>query len=175
MATALRTVVLGTRTSCETKARFAALAAQQGLSESAMLGLLVERALLANGALEAADQIELDTQAERANDRVTLRLRPGDRALADAKAATRRMKTSSYLAMLVRAHVRSSAVMPPAELEELRCMAGHLAAMGRQLRATSMPVSSELLIDVGTAVESVREAVSGVVRRNLISWEAGNA
>jgi len=175
MASALQTVVLGTRTSCETKARFAALAAQQGLSESVMLRLLVERALLANGVFEAPDRMALDTRAGRANDRVTLRLRPGDRALADAKAATRRMRTSSYLAMLVRAHVRSSAVMPPAELEELRCMAGHLAAMGRQLRKASAPVSQELLVDVGNTVESVREAVAGVVRRNLNEWEGGNA
>ena len=175
MATALRTVVLGTRTSRETKTRFAALAAHHGLNASAMLGLLVERALLADGASEAPDRMALDTRAGRASDRVTLRLRPGDRALADAKAATRRMRTSSYLAMLVRAHVRSSAVMPPAELEELRCMAGHLAAMGRQLRTASTPVSRELLIDVGSTVESVREAVSGVVRSNLIAWEAGNA
>ncbi|RZL91475.1 MAG: hypothetical protein EOP82_12745 [Variovorax sp.] len=93
------------------------------------------------------------------------------------------MKTSSYLAMLVRTHVRGVPVMPPAELDELKSMAGHLAALGRQIRsvgdsaAEGMPRTSshQLLVDVGTTVESVREAVADVVRTNLISWEAGDA
>ncbi|MEJ8859959.1 hypothetical protein WKW79_35800 [Variovorax robiniae] len=172
MARALRTVVLGTRTSCETKARFAALAAQQGLTESAMLGLLVDKVLAAN---TSSDAPLSRTPEQGCADRLTLRLRPGDRALANAKAAVRRMKTSTYVAMLVRAHVRSAAVMPPAELEELRCLVGQLAALRRELRAVPAAVSPELLIDVGSTVESVREAVSAVVRSNLIEWEAGNA
>jgi hypothetical protein len=184
MPTALRTVVLGTRTSSETKARFAALAAQQGLTESALLGLLVDKLLAANVAHGTFPTVGRRPDEGRAGERLTLRLRPGDRALADTKARARRMKTSSYLAMLVRAHVRSAAVMPPAELEELKCLAGHLAALGRQLRCVvaaervqgmSAAVSQELLVEVGTTVESVREAVSSVVRMNLINWGAGNA
>ncbi len=163
------------RVSSETKTRFAALAAQQGLTESALLGLLVDKVLAVNATPGAS--LPTDRKADQgcAGDRLTLRLRPGDRALADAKASARRMKTSSYLAMLIRAHVRSPAVMPPAELEELRCMAGLLAALGRQLRTGSSAVSRDLLIDVGNTVESVRENVSGLVRMNLIGWEAGNA
>ncbi len=182
MPHALRTAVLGTRTSSETKARFAALAAAQGLSESALLGLLVDKVLAANSASGVADP---DTQAGRdgcARDRLTVRLRPGDRALADTVAAARRMKTSSYLAMLVRAHVRRVPVMPPAELDALKSMAGHLSALGRQIRAMRETAGAEsdpdlpahqLLLDVGTTVESVREAVAGVVRSNLSAWETG--
>src|SRR3954470_23356149 len=141
MPHARRTAVIGARTSSETKARFAALAAQLGLTESALLGLLVDKVLAGNPAFDGPDAQHRLADPGSANDRLTLRLRPGDRALADAIAAARRMKTSSYLAMLVRAHVRSSAIMPPAELEELRCMAGHLAAIGRQLRKASTLVS----------------------------------
>jgi len=133
MPSALRIAVLGTRTSSETKARFAALAAQQGLTGSALLALLIDKVVAGNTASDAIGSAHRTREMECASDRLTLRLRPGDRTLADAKAAARRMKTSSYLVMLVRTHVRSTPVMPPAELDELKGVVGHLAALGRQL------------------------------------------
>jgi hypothetical protein len=184
MPSAHRPVVIGTRTSSETKIRFAALAARQGLTESALLALLVENVLAANTMGSAQIAVDRSRDEGCANDRLTLRLRPGDRALADARAAGRRMKTASYLSMLVRTHVRGTAVMPPAELDELKAVAGHLAAVGRQLRSfiaaggregAGVSSSDALLRDVGNTVESVREMVASVVRTNLISWEAGNA
>ena len=184
MASANRTAVIGTRTSSEAKARFAALAARRGLTESALLALLIERVVADHS--EQDDSATLSPVADEgcAVDRLTLRLRPGDRALVDARAASRRMKTASYLSMLVRTHVRGTPVMPPQELDELRCAAGLLGSIGRQLRAMASQSSeqsvsaadaAELLVDVGRAVESVRAAVSDVVRANLKSWEAGHA
>ena len=185
MPSALRTAVLGTRTSSETKARFAALAAQQGLTESALLALLVDKVVAANTTSDVVESAHRTPEMECASDRLTLRLRPGDRTLADARAAARRMKTSSYLAMLVRTHVRGTPVMPPAELDELKGLVGHLAALGRQLRSMGDAASASggmanatadpLLLEVGTTVESVRQAVAGVVRTNLMSWETGSA
>jgi len=177
--------VLSVRASLETKAHFAALAARQGLTESALLALLVEKIVAQNptaGATKATTSENV--YAGRANDRLTLRLRPGDRALADARAAARRMKTASYLAMLVRRHVRGMPVMPPAEVDVLKVVAGQLGLLGRQLRALkSGPTSgvenasdlAALMAEVGHAVESARESVAAVVRMNLVSWEAGNA
>lgn len=185
MPNATRTAVLGTRTSSETKARFAALAAQQGLTESALLALLIDKVVAANTPSEDVDSAHQTQTRDCASDRLTLRLRPGDRPLADAMAAARRMKTSSYLAMLVRTHVRGAPVMPPAELDELKGVVGHLAALGRQLRSlgdgvfapggTTSAAAHQLLFEVGTTVESVRQAVASVVRANLMSWETGNA
>jgi hypothetical protein len=42
-------------------------------------------------------------------------------------------------------------------------------------QSVSAADAAELLVDVGQAVESVRAAVSDVVRANLKSWEAGHA
>ena len=149
------------RASSETKTKFAALAAQQGLTESALLALLVDKVLAANSTSDAQKLPNRGPDDGCANDRVTLRLRPGDRALADAKAVARRMKTSSYLVMLVRTHVRDGPVMPPAELNELKSMAGHLAALGRQIRLLGAQAATEespavaapqLLVDVGATV-----------------------
>lgn len=183
MPNALRTAVLGTRTSSETKEQFASLAARQGLSESALLSLVVDNVLAGNTAARVSSGAPVDALEGCANDRVTLRLRPGDRPLADAFATARRMKTASYLAMLVRAHVRNAPVMPPAELDELRSIAGHVAALGRQLRASLAATDAhgltdpdrQLLLDIGTTVESMRECLAVVVRANLSSWEAGHA
>jgi hypothetical protein len=171
------------RASFEAKSQFAALAAQKGLTESALLALVIDQLLASNSASVASNDAATDCDEGCANDRVTLRLRPGDRALAHAKAAARRMKTSSHLAMLVRTHVREVPVMPPTELEELMTVAGHLAALGRQMRRVAASagaqgleaVDHQLLMDVGNTVESVRESVAALVCTNLMSWEAGHA
>jgi hypothetical protein len=190
MPGAPRPAVLSTRASTETKANFAALAARQGLSESALLALLVEKVVFQNavGNVLAATDVTpaIDSQGDRAIDRMTLRLRPGDRALADARASARRMKTASYLSMLIRTHVRGVPVMPPAELDELKALAGHLASIGRQFRAlgeartvasyaTASVTVEARMNEVCDVVDTVRESVAAVVRMNLISSEAGNA
>lgn len=190
MPSATRPAVLSLRASLETKANFTALAVRQGLSESALLALLVERVVAQNLASIAPAATEtltaVDPESGCANDRLTLRLRPGDRALADARASARRMKTASYLSMLIRTHVRGVPVMPPAELDELKVLAGQLASISRQLRAlgvvrvgaacaTPSAAAEALVNEVGHLVENVRESVAAVVRSNLISWEAGNA
>jgi hypothetical protein len=190
MPSAPRPAVLSTRASVETKAHFAALAARQGLSESALLALLIEQVVARNAGstVLAAQEVPAGIESEggRSNDRLTLRLRPGDRVLADARASARRMKTASYLSMLIHTHVRGAPVMPPAELDELKALTGHLGAIGRQLRALGerraltsgncfSQSSDALMGEVGELVDTVRESVAAVVRMNLISWEAGNA
>ncbi|MDM0029550.1 hypothetical protein [Variovorax saccharolyticus] len=176
-----RSAVIGTRSSRDTKARFAALAARRGLTESALLALVIDEVIGSNSD-DALPTLGRSAEAGCATERVTLRLRPGDRALADLRAAGRRMRTASYLSMLVRSHVRAAPVMPPGELEELRCAAGLLAALLRQLRTIDTSgepglttIESDLLIDIGRAVESARDVVAAVVRANLQSWEAGHA
>lgn len=180
MPSAPRTVVIGTRISADAKARLAALAAQRSLTESALLALLVDSVAPATAQIEQTGSSKGCDQARSARERVTLRLRPGDRERVDARAAARRMKTSSYLTMLVRNHVRSAAVMPCAEVDLLKATTGHLAALSRQLRLLTGSVDAAegqsaevraLLVDLGRTVESVREAVAGVVRLNLLSWE----
>ena len=59
-----------------------------------------------------------------------------------------------------------------------------VAALGRQLRMVDLPNTGaepaaselhDLLAHVRFDVESAREAAAAVVRRNLMSWEAGHA
>ena len=179
MGTAARARI-GLWTCPEKKARFAALAASRGMTETALLTLLVDHVLQANPQARTVT----DDDGGASTDRMTLRLRPGDRPLVEARAAARGMKPSSYLVALVRAHVRSQAPLPTAELDLLKSAVGELSAVGRALgqvaRGTiaGADASAGLAAAVGEAasrVETVRRTVAELVRVNLMSWEAGDA
>ncbi len=117
-------------------------------------------------------------------DRLTLRLRDGDRALAVQRASARGMKTGSYLTLLIHNHVRDAAVLPMDELDQIKVTNAQLAALVRQLRTFGMPNTlpappasdlSEAIALVRREVEVAREVTAAIVRRNLVSWEAGHA
>src|SRR5260221_8156675 len=86
------------------KGQFSALAASRGLSESKLLGLLVDSVLERNPVDEAPD----DRNGEAGGGgRITLRLRPGDRELLRLRAHARGMKYTTYTAAGIRADVRA--------------------------------------------------------------------
>src|SRR5688572_32392520 len=124
MTSASQSTVISMRVPSETKAELAALAARHQLSESGLLNKLVDEVLKTNG---SADWRMRDPVVEResalstsAGDRVTLRLRRGDRVLAAKRAGARGMKTGSYLALLIHNHVRGTSVLPPCELDVIK-------------------------------------------------------
>src|SRR5258706_7936081 len=80
------------------KGQFAALAASRGLSESKLLGLLIDSVLERNPVDEARDS---RNDEARDGDRITLRLRPGDGKLLRLRAHARGMKYTTYTAMLI--------------------------------------------------------------------------
>ena len=178
--------VIGTRVSPETKVHFVALAARHHLSASSLLAKMVDEVLKTNGEswLGSGGQWPAGESENRSGvaDRITLRLRKGDRALAAQRAHSRGMKTGSYLALLIHNHVRDAAVLPPNELDQIKVTGARLAALGRQLRMFGMPntLSESVASDLGEAiapvrreVEAAREATAAIVHRNLISWETG--
>ncbi|CAN7593647.1 hypothetical protein LJR161_004348 [Variovorax paradoxus] len=178
--------VIATRVSPETRAHFVALAARHHLSASSLLAKMVDEVLKTHGDISPGSGAQRfpDESESRpgAADRLTLRLRKGDRALAAERARARGMKTASYLALLIHNHVRIAAVLPPNELDQIKVTAARLAALGRQLRMFGMPntlpgpVASDLgetIASVRQEVEVAREATAALVRRNLISWETG--
>ncbi|MDP9965563.1 hypothetical protein J2W37_003289 [Variovorax paradoxus] len=177
--------VIGTRVPPETRAHFVALAARHHLSASSLLAKMVDEVLKTHGEswLDPRGQRPAGESENRpgAVDRITLRLRRGDRALAAGRARVRGMKTASYLALLIHNHVRDAAVLPPNELDQIKATSAQLAALGRQLRMFGMPNTlsqpasdlSETIARVRREVEAAREATAAIVRRNLVSWETG--
>ena len=163
------------------KGQFAALAASRGLSESKLLGLLIDSVLERNPVDEARD----DRNGEAANgDRITLRLRPGDRKWLRLRAQARGMKYTTYTAMLIRAHVRADPPMPLHELARIERSLSEVSTVGRNLNQIARRISEGRGVDLRLrpeltgvlhAVEELRLALREVVKVNRISWESADA
>src|ERR1700736_3486797 len=86
-----------------TKARFAALAHTQGITESAFLTRLVDGSLLPTP--PANPQSPSVVEPVRATGRLSMRLRSDDLLLLRERAKAREMPTSTYVSPLVRSHL----------------------------------------------------------------------
>lgn len=120
---------LTVRLTPDEKRRFATIAAARGQSESE-LGLAAVRLLLDLN----AKQISQATSArpkESTSDRITIRLRPGDRQTIAERARQRSTKASTYIAALVRAHVASNPPMTANELTAFKQAVAVLAGLRR--------------------------------------------
>ena len=114
------------------KLRFTVLADARGISESA-LALIAIRDLLSSAAPVSHSPLPASTR-EPAIDRITIRLRPGDRQTVRQRAAQRGMKDSGYLAALVRAHVAAN---PPLAADELRALKLAVTVLAVRLNSAS--------------------------------------
>jgi hypothetical protein len=162
----------------EKKALFAALAASRGLSESKLLGLIIDSVL-------ARNPIDMGTalcKGPGEGDRITVRLRSGDGTLLRARAQKRGMNFSTYTAALIRAHLRVDPPMPFAELARLERGLAQLRTVGRDLgdllRSTEAndgdPRLHRELAALVQAAERLRQELREVVKANRISWESAD-
>lgn len=175
-----RSTHLSTWISSDLRQRFAAVAARQGLSESALLKSLVERALAGTTTELAA----IDTPAAIARGaRMTVRLVPEDRALLARRATARGIPAASYVSTLVRSRLRKVVPLPDRELEALRNVVNQLAAFGRNLNAIAKAasvgshVSGPSLEHVRIMLkicEGLRDHVKQLISANISSWEDGD-
>jgi hypothetical protein len=163
------------------KAGLAALALSRGLSESKLLGLLIDSVLERNPVDPAGDERH---GGAREGDRITLRLRPGDGKWLRLRAQRRGMKYTTYSAALIRAHVRADPLMPLEELARLERGLAEISAIGRRLNQIAGAVGEGQGVDSGLrveltvvlhAVEELRQTLREVVKVNRISWESADA
>jgi hypothetical protein len=164
----------------EAKQRFSTAASQLGISESALLRRLVLQ-LLAT-ATEAPAPLSAHDRAREA--RITVRLVADDNALLRERAAARAMPASTYVSVLVRAHLRRLAPLPDRELAALKATTAELAALGRNLNATAGLVRApgqgpgptrEELFAIVRACEALRDHTRGLMKANLVSWQQGHS
>jgi hypothetical protein len=160
----------------EEKRLFAAIAARRQISEST-LALISIRALL--------DSDIRDLPANRSSgpavDRITIRLRPGDRLAIRHRAAERCMKDSAYIAALVRGHVAATPPLATHELAAFKGAVSALAAIGRIFARTAREAAQAgvLTRDLQQEFSRSRALVSDVERRMheftqaaLVTWES---
>lgn len=166
----------------EAKRRFAAAAARQSLSESALLKRLVEQ-MLASAEIDdiATEPVgPLDPRDAR----LTVRLVPENRALLRERAAARTMPAATYVSVLVRSHLRRVAPLPDRELSSLQASVRELGAIGRNLNTMArvlqqaarqaVPGRQEVLAMLRIC-EALRDHVRALIKANLISWDIGHA
>ena len=156
------------------------MAASRGLSESKLLGLLIESVLERNRVDPAGDEGHGKAGED---DRITLRLRPGDGRLLRLRAQKRGIKYTTYAAALIRAHVRADPPMPLEELARIERSLAEISAIGRRLNQIGGTVREGQGVNSGLrpeltvvlrAVEELRQALREVVKVNRISWESGD-
>lgn len=173
---------LSTWVTTETKQRFAVLAREFGLSESALLKRSVTLMLLGTNATGAALPV-LPERVPR-DLRLSVRLRPDDHRLLGERARSRAMPPATYASLALRAHLRALAPLPERELSELKRAVAELGAIGRNLNQMARlanqtgHVSGPNAADLRAllrALEGLRDYIKSLVRTNKASWETDHA
>ena len=164
--------------SAEAKARFSALAASRGLSESKLLGLVIDAVL-------ARNPIDAGTEQHRGKagkgDHISVRLRPGDGTRLRERARARGMNYTTYAAVLIRSHLFTKPPMPLRELSRLEGGLAQVSAIAGSLRQIARAVRQEEGLDpeLASQLDAVLPAVEGLwqqmrelVKANVLSWES---
>ncbi len=168
------------RLPAEHRARLQSLAHDYGLTESAFLRRLVDRAIepLAPSPAAHANCVRDAARAER----LYVRLYPDDRQLLAERALARGMASATYLAALARAHLRQLSPLPKAELLAFNQYAAYMGDINRHLHRIALFVEKG-----GDATERVRQDMKlfmkvakiaqdlfkDALKANMKSWEAG--
>jgi hypothetical protein len=174
--------IIAARVPADTKARLKALAARRGVSESALLKDLLELTL-GGSVMPEHDGAEWVVRAGR-RARLYVRLRPDDQLLLSERAAARRMAAATYVAVLVRAHLRQLAPLPADELRALNRIVAALGAIGRNLNQVAQaihqaaPAAGSRRADVMAMIklcEALRDHIKALLKANAASWMVGHA
>lgn len=175
LVTPLETITV--RLSATQKQRFRDVAASRGMSE-ARLGLIAIRGLLDDAVIPRSSTA---TAVEPASERITIRLRPGDRQCIRTRAAERGMKDAGYLAALVRAHVLANPPLPAAEMRALKASVAalvqaiaNLSANARELARTPEYVDTlwDDLRKTRARVVALEAQFHAYTKAAIIAWEA---
>lgn len=169
------------RPSAAEKARFRSLAMRAGMSEAALALVAIRSLLDPEGKIPQTATSAMERLA--ASDRITIRLRPGDGATIAQRAAARGMKTSAYLAALVRAHLRANPPLPVAELAALKESVAVLAGLGHifaRLARNPAPTTGDWeglrrdIARVRIVLAGLEQHTHDLAKAGLIAWESRN-
>jgi hypothetical protein len=173
---------IAARVSPETKTRLKTLAYQRQISESALLKGLLEATLVSTVEPQLCEAEQRKPVARGA--RLYVRLRPDDQLLLVERAAARRMAAATYVAVLVRAHLRQLTPLPKDELLAVNRSVAELGAIGRNLNqmaraahqaaAVAEPRRSDMLAMLKIC-EALRDHIKKLLIENAQSWRVGYA
>lgn len=166
----------------EKKLRIQAIASAHQINESIWVRQVVDRALAQDSSVEPSSESTRPTG--RRSKRLYVRLDRNDQILLVERAAARAMQPATYVAVLLRAHLRKLSPLPVAELVALKRAVAELTAIGRNLnqiaaainrtQKTNLPGRSEVLAMLKIC-EALRDHMRGIIKTNIQSWAIGYA
>ena len=169
------------RVSSETKSRLQNIASREQITESALVRPLLET-LAWTSATESPEINKPDETGLRA-ERLSIRLLPNDRVLLRERAGSRGMPSATYVAVLVRSHLRKLTPLPVEELDALRRSIAELGAVGRNLNQIARALNAggrwdgpgrqhlEAMLKIAVAL---RDHIRALLKANEASWERGH-
>ena len=167
------------RVSAETKTLLQSIAAREQTTESALVRQLLETLVRTSASGNPVDGKSDDAVR---GDRMSIRLAPDDRLLLGERATARGMPSATYVAVLVRSHLRKLTPLPLEELAALKRSIAELGAIGRNLNQIARTLNAggrldgpgrehlELMLKVAMAL---RDHVRALLIANETSWERG--
>ena len=170
------------RVSAETKALLQSIAAREHVTESALVRQLFET-LARTSATRTPAIRDSDDKALRA-ERLSIRLLPDDRLLLRDRAIARGVPSATYVAVLVRSHLRKLTPLPTEELAALKRSIAELGAIGRNLNQIARALNASgrleepgrqhvaLMLKIAVGL---RDHVKALLIANETSWARGYA
>jgi hypothetical protein len=168
------------RVSSETKVLLQSIAAREQVTESALVRQLLETLVRASATASPASG-KSDDRELRA-ERLSIRLSPDDRLLLRDRACARGMPSATYVAVLVRSHLRKLTPLPTQELAALKRSIAELGAIGRNLNQIARTLNAggrsdgpgrehlDLMLKIAVGL---RDHVRALLKANETSWERG--
>lgn len=163
------------RVTKEQKEAWQAFCHAQGVSESDMLGLMIEKVTAGSVALDHKGLKE--TKTDQLNIRLNTR---------DMKRITERAKAegftsrTAWLTAVAMANLNREPVLTESEIQALRTSNRELAAIGRNLNQIAKVLNTEFresdklnrqaVLALSEKIDSHREEVAGLLQRNLNKW-----
>ncbi len=169
------------RVAPEIKAALRAAAARENLTESALIKQLLTAMI--RGQLGANPDSALTSPTTPRDSRLYVRLEPSDRLLVQSRAASRGMASATYVAVLVRSHLRSLAPLASEELRALKQVVGQLSACGRLLNQMARELSQgqpsavpgrQEVVTMLNLCTGLRDHVQRLLVANARSWRLGH-
>jgi hypothetical protein len=157
------------------------IAAREQITESALIRQLLET-LVRKSATDSPASCKSDDTELRA-ERLSIRLSPDDRLLLRGRASARGMPSATYVAVLVRSHLRKLTPLPTQELAALKRSIAELGAIGRNLNQIARALNAdgwsdglgrhdlELMLKIAVGL---RNHVRALLIANETSWERGH-
>ena len=172
--------VVRCRVSSETRALLRRIAEREHVSESALVRQLLEALVRASATESPASAGPGDTEFRA--ERMSIRLLPDDRLLLRDRATARGMPSATYVAVLVRSHLRRLTPLPVEELTALKRSIAELGAVGRNLNQIARVLNAggrssgpgrQDLESMLRIAEGLRDHVKALLIKNETSWERG--